>query len=70
MGKPAWYFYGYKSDGIDPETGNPKFKDLDNNGTIDDKDKTMIGKGMADINYGITLTAAWKGLDLIVFGTG
>lgn len=70
VGKPAWYFYGYKSDGIDPETGNPKFKDLDNNGTIDDKDKTMIGKGMADINYGITLTAAWKGLDLIVFGTG
>ena len=30
----------------------------------------MIGKGIADMTYGITLTAAWKGLDLIVFGTG
>ena len=30
----------------------------------------MIGKGIADMTYGITLTAAYKGFDLIVFGTG
>ena len=30
----------------------------------------MIGKGLADVTYGITLTAAWKGFDVIVFGTG
>ena len=70
VGKPAWYFYGYEFDGINPETGNPTFKDLNDDGAITDADKTMIGKGIADMTYGITLTAAYKGFDLIVFGTG
>ncbi|MBE6234875.1 MAG: TonB-dependent receptor [Bacteroidales bacterium] len=70
VGKPAWYFYGYEFDGINPETGNPTFKDLDGDNVITDNDKTMIGKGLADVTYGITLTAAWKGFDVIVFGTG
>lgn len=70
VGKPAWYFYGYEFTGIDKATGNPTFKDQNNDGSITDSDKTMIGKGMADATYGITLTAAWKGIDLIVFGTG
>ena len=70
VGKPAWYFYGYEYTGVDAETGNPTFKDINEDGSITDADKTMIGKGIADLTYGITLTAAWKGLDLIVFGTG
>ena len=70
VGKPAWYFYGYEFTGIDPETGNPTFKDFNSDNAITDSDKTMIGKGMADATYGITITAAWKGLDLILFGTG
>ncbi|MBR5274106.1 MAG: TonB-dependent receptor [Bacteroidales bacterium] len=70
VGKPAWYFYGYEFAGIDPQTGNPTFNDLNNDGTITDADKTMIGKGMADMTYGITLTAGWKGFDIVVFGTG
>ena len=70
VGKPVWYFYGYEYTGVDPNTGNPTFKDLDDDGAITDNDKTMIGKGIADMTYGITLTAAWKGIDLIVFGTG
>ncbi|MCF0174851.1 MAG: SusC/RagA family TonB-linked outer membrane protein [Bacteroidales bacterium] len=72
VGKPAWYFYGYKSAGIDKETGNPLFYKKD--GTITDaplaEDKTMIGKGMADFTYGLTFTAGWKGIDFILFGTG
>lgn len=70
IGHPAWYFYGYKFKCINKETGNPEFVDLNNDGKIGDEDKTEIGKGMADMTYGLTLTAAWKGLDLIVFGTG
>ena len=31
---------------------------------------TEIGKGIADYTYGITLNAAWKGFDFILFGTG
>lgn len=75
VGHPAWYFYGYEFDKIDPATGTPLFKDISGpdgvpDGDINDYDKTEIGKGMADFNYGITLNLAWKGLDLIVFGTG
>lgn len=70
VGKPAWYFYGYKFIGVDKETGEPMFEDQDGDNAITDNDKTEIGKGIADFTYGITLTAAWKGFDLILFGTG
>lgn len=67
---PVYYFRGYQFTGIDPETGNPLFADLDNSGDISDGDLTDIGNAIPDFTYGITLTAAYKGLDLTVFGTG
>lgn len=70
VGEPAWYYYGYKYTGVDPATGDPTFADLDANGSIGDGDKTYLGKELPDFTYGITLTAAWKDLDLIVFGSG
>ena len=75
VGHPAWYFYGYEFDRIDQATGTPLFKDISGpdgvpDGEINDYDKTEIGKGMADFNYGVTINLAWKGLDFIVFGTG
>lgn len=70
VGKPAWYFYGYKFEGVDKETGEPLFKDIDGDNVITDNDKTEIGKGMADLTYGVTLTAGWKNFDFIMFGTG
>lgn len=70
VGKPAWYFYGYKYTGVDKNTGEPMFEDVNGDGQVNDNDKTEIGKGIADMTYGLTLTAGWKGLDLIVFGTG
>lgn len=70
VGKPAWYFYGYKYAGIDPATGDPTFEDLDDDKKITDEDKTEIGSGIPDFTYGITLTATYKGFDFIVFGTG
>lgn len=69
-GYPAWHFYGYEFDKIDPETGNPIFKDLDNNGELNETDKTDLGSGIPRFNYGLTLTAGWKNFDLIVFGSG
>ncbi len=69
-GQPAWYFYGYKFTGIDSKTGDPTFEDLDDNHVITEADKTKIGKGLPDFTYGMTLTAAWKGFDFILFGTG
>lgn len=70
VGKPAWYFYGYDYIGVDDATGEPLFRDVNGDGKINENDMTDIGKGIADFTYGLTLTAAWKGIDFIVFGTG
>lgn len=69
-GYPIYYFRGYKFAGVDPETGDPTFEDLDGSGDLNDGDLTCIGDAIPDFTYGITLTAAWKGLDLTIFGTG
>lgn len=70
QGYPVYYFRGYKFNGVDPETGDPTFKDLDGDGVVNENDLTKIGDGIPSFTYGITLTAAWKGFDLTVFGTG
>ena len=69
-GYPVYYFRGYKFTGVDPETGDPTFADLDGDGQIADGDRTYIGDAVPDFTYGLTLTAAYKGLDLTIFGTG
>ena len=69
-GYPVYYFRGYKFAGIDSESGNPLFEDLDDDGKVSDGDLTCIGDAIPDFTYGITLTAAYKGIDLTVFGTG
>ncbi|MDR2653655.1 MAG: TonB-dependent receptor [Prevotellaceae bacterium] len=81
-GYPAWYFRGYKIKGIDAATGDVIIEnvhtadDVVNPQTgaitevINDSDKTMIGNPIPDFTYGITLTAAYKGFDLTVFGVG
>lgn len=70
QGYPVYYYRGYRFTGIDPQTGNPTFADLDGSGTVNDGDLTDIGDAIPDYTYGLTLTAAWKGFDLTVFGTG
>lgn len=81
-GLPVWYFRGYQVEDIDNATGNPIFRDqltIDSDkdgindqadGLINDGDKVMIGSAIPDFTYGITLSAAYKGLDLTVFGAG
>jgi TonB-linked SusC/RagA family outer membrane protein len=69
-GYPAWHFYGYHFTGIDPANGNAMFEDLDGSGDATQADKMDLGSGIPSLNYGITLTAAWKGIDAVVFLTG
>lgn len=69
-GYPVYYFRGYKFKGVNPATGDPEFYDLDGSGDLNDGDLTYIGDAIPDFTYGLTLTAAWKGLDLTVFCTG
>jgi hypothetical protein len=46
--------------------GDLKFRDLNNDGVIDDKDRTLIGNPTPDFIYGISLNANYKGLDVSV----
>ena len=70
QGYPVYYFRGYKFKGVDPETGDPLFYDLDGDNQITENDRTKIGDGIPSFTYGITLTAAYKGFDFTLFGTG
>jgi TonB-linked SusC/RagA family outer membrane protein len=69
-GYPAWYIRGYKVKEIDRATGDPVFEDVTPDGIINDDDKTMIGNPMPDLTCGLTLTAAYKGVDFTLFGAG
>lgn len=69
-GYPVWYFRGYKYLGVDPQTGDPTFVDVDKNGSYDDADMMKIGSAIPDFTYGVTINLAYKNFDLVVFGTG
>ncbi len=69
-GLPLGVFYGYVSDGVDPETGDLIFRDVNKNGIWDTGDRTVIGDANPDFTYGITNNLAWKGFDLSIFLQG
>lgn len=50
--------------------GDVRFVDYNNDGVLDDNDRTKIGKGMPDWTFGFTLSAEWKGFDANVFFQG
>ena len=78
-GQPIGLFYGYSTDGIvqEGETGIPitsggasrgpgsiKYRDLNENGYLDDGDKTVIGDPNPDFTYGFSTSFTWKDLTL------
>lgn len=69
-GRPLSNFYGFKTDGIDPETGLIIYKDLDNNGVINDSDKDWIGDANPDFIFGWTNNLSYKGFNLSILMTG
>ena len=50
--------------------GDVIFVDVDKNGEINDKDKTMIGKGTPDWTFGLNLNASWKNIDFSMLLSG
>ena len=70
QGYPVWYMRGYKLLDINDATGDPIFQDTNKDGAITDDDKVMLGSGIPDFTYGLTLNAAYKSFDITVFGTG
>ena len=77
-------FFGYKVIGLfqdaadvtkspKQEAANPgrfKFADINNDGVIDDKDRTYIGNPNPDFTYGLTINAGYKNFDFSVFFYG
>lgn len=50
--------------------GDIRFKDINNDGVIDDDDRTMIGDPTPDWTYGLNLSAKYKRFDLSIFFQG
>lgn len=70
-GRPLGGFYGYISDGVDSETGNLIYRDLDNNGVNGNPgDQTFIGDPNPDFTFGLTNNLSWKNLNLSIFLQG
>ena len=63
-----------QSPGVDPTTstapGDIKFKDLNNDGIINDKDRTNIGNFNPTFTFGVTNNVTYKNFELTVFLQG
>lgn len=75
VGEKVWHFYGYDYAGVDAATGKAlywaerdgKRVKIDN---PDANDKTNIGDAIPDVTLGLNINLEWKGIDLLVFGSG
>ena len=54
----------------DAKPGDLRFKDINDDGIIDDNDKVMIGDPNPDFNFGFSFNLAYKGFDLSVVTNG
>lgn len=69
-GLPLGSFFGYVSEGVNPETGDLTFKDVNENGIFDPGDRTVIGNPQPDFVFGFTNTLNWRRWDLNIFLQG
>lgn len=69
-GKPLGGFFGYVSEGVDPETGNMIYKDINMDGKVTVNDKTYIGDPNPNFTFGFTNSVSYKGFNLNVFIQG
>lgn len=58
----------FQSPGTAP--GDIRFRDLNEDGVINDDDRTFLGKGLPTYYYGINITAKYKNFDFTFFGQG
>jgi TonB-dependent starch-binding outer membrane protein SusC len=69
-GLPLGSFYGYRSLGVNVDTGDIDYEDISGNGTIGPEDRTVIGCAQPKFIYGFTNDFSWKGLTLSIFFQG
>lgn len=50
--------------------GDVRFVDIDGNGSINENDRTYIGKGMPDWTFGFNINASWRDIDFSMMWQG
>ena len=85
VGKPISSFYGYKMEGIfqtraevdnhafqqeGTRPGDIKFADLNEDGVVNDKDRTFLGDGYPDFIYGFSMEGSYKAFDFSMYFDG
>lgn len=50
--------------------GDLKYKDVNNDGVVDSNDRVYLGRWTPKFQYGINLTAKYRGFTLFAYGTG
>lgn len=73
-GQEVGAYYGFQTDGViqtqaeatalGSKVGALKFKDIDENGVIDNNDKTFLGSPIPDVTYGFGVNLAYSNVDL------
>lgn len=67
VGEPMGIFFGYRSLGVDPSTGEIVFDDVNGDGVINADDRVRIGDPNPDLIGGFTNNLRYKQFDLSVF---
>lgn len=66
-GHPLGAFSAYAFDGVDPQTGNAIFRDVDGDGDITSADRVVVGDPQPDFYGGLTNQFSFGNLDLRTF---
>jgi len=80
-GFSPWYFWGYKTDGVfqnqeeinthatqsGANPGDIRYVDVNEDGVIDDNDRTKIGDPFPEFTIGFNLAAEYKNFDFSIF---
>ena len=84
-GEAVGSYYGYKVAGIinseedlakakaqgqNAKMGDFLFVDTDNNGTLDDSDRQILGNGLPSMNFGLNVSASYKDWDFSIYTYG
>ncbi len=52
------------------KAGDYKFKDVNGDGVLDDKDRVILGNGVPKFTFGINLSATYKNFDMAIYMNG
>ncbi|WP_269428688.1 SusC/RagA family TonB-linked outer membrane protein [Pedobacter punctiformis] len=70
VGQPLGAFYGYVYQGVNPQTGDAVYADLNKNGSVDADDRTYIGNAQPKFTYGINNNLTYGSFGLSFFFQG